>query len=107
MSIVQSGGHGQVTSLFVRGGESDNTKVLLDGIPVNDPGGSFNFANLSAADIDHIEVVRGPQSALYGSDAIAGTLQVSPAAERVRIPGPRRGLPSKEVRCLPPAMPAA
>jgi outer membrane cobalamin receptor len=76
MSIVQSGGHGQVTSLFVRGGESDNTKVLLDGIPVNDPGGSFNFANLSVADIDHIEVVRGPQSALYGSDAIAGTLQV-------------------------------
>jgi vitamin B12 transporter len=76
MSIVQSGGYGQVTSLFVRGGESDYTKVLLDGIPVNDPGGSFNFANLSVADIDRIEIVRGPQSALYGSDAIAGTLQV-------------------------------
>ncbi len=76
MNIVQSGGYGQVTSLFVRGGESDNTKVLLDGIPVNDPGGSFNFANLSVADIDRMEVVRGPQSALYGSDAIAGTLQV-------------------------------
>jgi vitamin B12 transporter len=76
MAIVRSGGYGQITSLFVRGGESDYTKVLLDGIPVNDPGGSFNFANLSVADIDRIEIVRGPQSALYGSDAIAGTLQV-------------------------------
>ncbi len=76
MTIVQSGGYGQVTSLFVRGGESDYTKILVDGIPVNDPGGSFNFANLSVADIDRIEIVRGPQSALYGSDAIAGTLQV-------------------------------
>ena len=76
MTIVQSGGYGQITSLFVRGGESDYTKVLLDGIPVNDPGGSFNFANLSVADIDRIEIVRGAQSALYGSDAIGGTLQV-------------------------------
>ncbi len=76
MTIVQNGGYGQLTSLFVRGGESDYTKVLLDGIPINDPGGSLNFANLSVADIDRIEIVRGPQSALYGSDAIAGTLQV-------------------------------
>jgi vitamin B12 transporter len=76
MTIVQNGGYGQLTSLFVRGGESDYTKVLLDGIPINDPGGSFNFANLSVADVDRIEIVRGPQSALYGSDAIAGTLQV-------------------------------
>ncbi len=75
-TMVQSGGYGQLASLFVRGGESDYTKVLIDGIPVNSPGGAFNFANLSTADVERVEIVRGPQSALYGSDAIAGTLQV-------------------------------
>jgi vitamin B12 transporter len=76
MSIVQSGGIGQTTSMFLRGGGSNYTKVLVDGIPVNEPGGSFNLANLSTASIDRIEIVRGPQSALYGSDAITGVVQV-------------------------------
>jgi len=76
LSVVQSGGAGQVTSLFMRGGESRYTKVLIDGIAVNEPGGGFNFANLSIADVDRIEIVRGPQSALFGSDAIAGTIQI-------------------------------
>ncbi len=76
LTLVQSGGYGQLASLFVRGGESDYTKVMIDGIPVNSPGGAFNFADLSAADVERVEIVRGPQSALYGSDAIAGTLQV-------------------------------
>ncbi len=76
LALVQSGGQGQLTSAFVRGGESDYTKVLLDGIPLNDPGGSYNFANLSATAIDRIEIVRGPQSALFGSDAIAGVIQI-------------------------------
>src|SRR5262245_49735691 len=76
LSLVQSGGQGQLTSAFVRGGESDYTKVLLDGIPLNDPGGSYNFANLSTTAIDRIEIVRGPQSALFGSDAIAGVIQL-------------------------------
>jgi vitamin B12 transporter len=76
LALVQSGGQGQLTSAFVRGGESDYTKVLLDGIPLNEPGGSYNFANLSATGIDRIEIVRGPQSALFGSDAIAGVIQV-------------------------------
>ncbi len=76
LSLVQSGGPGQITSLFTRGGESDYTKVLIDGIPVNEPGGSFNFAGLSTAGIERIEVVRGPQSALFGSDAIAGVVQI-------------------------------
>jgi outer membrane cobalamin receptor len=76
LSLVQSGGQGQLTSAFVRGGESDYTKVLLDGIPLNDPGGSYNFANLSATGIDRMEIVRGPQSALFGSDAIAGVIQI-------------------------------
>jgi vitamin B12 transporter len=76
LALVQSGGQGQLTSAFVRGGESDYTKVLLDGIPLNDPGGSYNFANLSATSVDRIEIVRGPQSALFGSDAIAGVIQI-------------------------------
>jgi vitamin B12 transporter len=76
VSIVQSGGIGKVSSLFLRGGNSDYTKILIDGIPVNEPGGSYNLANLSTASIDRIEIVRGPQSALYGSDAIAGVIQI-------------------------------
>ena len=76
LALVRSGGAGQLTSLFVRGGESDYTKVLIDGIVVNDPGGSYNFANLTASNIDRIEVIRGPQSALFGSDAIAGVVQI-------------------------------
>ena len=76
LQLSRSGGIGQLTTLFLRGGESDYTKILIDGIPVNEPGGSFNLANLSIADIDRIEVVRGPQSALFGPDAIGGVLQV-------------------------------
>jgi len=76
LAVAQNGAPGQLASLFVRGGESDYTKVLIDGIPVNDPGGSFNFADLSVADVERIEIVRGPQSALFGSDAMAGVIQI-------------------------------
>jgi outer membrane cobalamin receptor len=76
VSLVQSGGVGKVTSLFLRGGESDYTKILIDGIPMNEPGGSYNFANMTTSSIDRIEIVRGPQSALFGSDAIAGVIQI-------------------------------
>ncbi len=76
LTLVQSGGVGQVTSLFIRGGNSNYTKVLIDGIPVNEPGGNYNFAYLSTSGIDRIEVVRGPQSALFGSDAVAGVVQI-------------------------------
>lgn len=73
--VVRSGGLGAVTSVFVRGGESNYNKILLDGIPLNEPGGTFEFANLSEEDFDRVEVVRGPQSALFGSDAMASTIQ--------------------------------
>ena len=76
LSVVQNGSPGQLASVFIRGGESDYAKVLIDGIPVNEPGGSFNFANLSTTAIDRIEIVRGPQSALFGSDAMAGVIQI-------------------------------
>ncbi len=75
-TVNRSGAPGAITSLFVRGGESDYTKVLIDGIPINEPGGYFDFSSLVADDLDHIEIVRGPQSALFGSDAMAGVVQI-------------------------------
>lgn len=76
VTVIRSGGYGATTSLFMRGGESDYTKVLLDGIPINEPGGLFDFRNLSATNLDRIEIVRGPQSALFGSDAMTGVVQL-------------------------------
>ncbi len=74
--LVQSGSYGAPTSLFLRGGESDDVKVLLDGIPLNVPGGGVNLANLGTADLDRIEIVRGPASVLYGADAMSGVIQL-------------------------------
>ena len=75
-TVVKAGGVGNVTSLFVRGGESSYNKVLLDGIPLNEPGGTFNFSNLTTDFVERIEVVRGAQSALFGSDAMASVVQL-------------------------------
>jgi vitamin B12 transporter len=74
--VVQSGSFGAVTSLFLRGGESRYTKVLIDGVPVNDVGGFFSFDNLTTDNIDRIEILRGPASALYGADAMTGVVQI-------------------------------
>jgi outer membrane cobalamin receptor len=76
LSVVASGGRGGLTSIFPRGGESDYTLVLVDGIPMNAFGGSFDAAHLVTGDVDRIEVVRGPQSALYGGGAIGGIVHV-------------------------------
>jgi vitamin B12 transporter len=76
LSIVQSGSYGGVTSVFFRGGESDHTLVLLDGVQINQPGGAVDLAGLTLEDVERIEVVRGPASALYGSDAVAGVIHV-------------------------------
>jgi vitamin B12 transporter len=77
LSIVQTGTPGQLTSLFTRGLGSDQTQVLLDGIPINQGlAGLFNFADLVIDNIDRIEIVRGPQSTLYGPRALAGVVQI-------------------------------
>ncbi|HET9468250.1 MAG TPA: TonB-dependent receptor [Vicinamibacterales bacterium] len=73
---VRAGGVGNLTGVFVRGGESTYNKVLLDGMPLNEPGGSFNFASLSPENIERIEVLRGAHSALFGSDAMASVIQL-------------------------------
>jgi vitamin B12 transporter len=74
--LAGGGATGAITSLFLRGGESDYALVLVDGVPVNEPGGAFDFAHLSTHDIDRIEIVRGPVSVLYGTDAVAGVVQI-------------------------------
>jgi vitamin B12 transporter len=76
VNIVRAGASGAQTSLFMRGGESDYVRVLVDGVPVNDPGGAFDFSGLSTDNIDRIEVVRGPASVLYGSDTVTGVIQI-------------------------------
>ena len=77
VSVVQSGPPGSLTSVFTRGLRSEHTQVLLDGIPVNQGlQGAFNFADLTTDNIDRIEIVRGPQSTLYGPRALAGVIQI-------------------------------
>lgn len=80
LNVVQSGGPGGQTSVFIRGTNSNHVKVLIDGIDVGDPStpnGAFDFAHLMTGDIAQIEVLRGPQSGLYGSDAIGGVISIT------------------------------
>jgi len=76
MSIVQTGRNGGLTNLYARGGDGDTTMVLLDGIPVTDPGGSLDFVHLTSTGLDRLEVVRGPESALYGAEASSAVIQM-------------------------------
>jgi len=79
LDVVQRGGAGRLTEIHIRGAEWRHTLVLVDGIEVNDPvymGGAFNFAHLNTDNVERIEVIRGPQSVLYGSDAIGGVINI-------------------------------
>jgi vitamin B12 transporter len=102
-AVVQQGSWGGITSLFVRGGESRYTKVLIDGVPANQPGGQLDLAFLSLDDVERIEVVRGPSSVLYGSDAISGVVQIftregrGPASVRGSVRGGTFGTADADV----------
>ena len=76
LSVVQTGINGGVTSLFVRGGNSISPLVLLDGMPLTDPGGAIDLAHLTTAGIDRMEVIQGPESALFGAEASSGVIQL-------------------------------
>lgn len=79
LDVVRYGGLGQATSVFLRGANSEHTLVLIDGVPANDPSSPnrlFDFAHLSTDNIERIEIVRGPGSTLYGSDALGGVIQI-------------------------------
>lgn len=79
ISIAQQGGLGKLNSLFMRGANANHTLVLIDGVEVNDPSSpsnAFDLSNLQVGNIERIEIVRGPQSTLYGSDALAGIINI-------------------------------
>ena len=78
LNVVQTGGPGGATSVFMRGTNSNHVKVLIDGIDMGDPTiGTPDISQLLTGDIERIEVLRGPQSGLYGSDAIGGVISVT------------------------------
>jgi vitamin B12 transporter len=76
MSVTANGRRGALTSLFTRGAPSTATLFLLDGAPLNEPGGQIDVANLTTAGIERIEIVRGPESALFGAEAAGGVVQL-------------------------------
>lgn len=84
-AVNRSGPQGSITQIRIRGSEANHVLVMIDGIEVNDPaqGSEFNFAHLQASDIERVEIVRGPQSALWGSDAVAGVVNVITQQEQI------------------------
>ena len=89
VNVESLGREGAVTSMFTRGGESDYNLVLIDGVRVNQSGGVFDFSRINAAEIERVEVVRGAQSSLWGSDAMGSVVQIftrrAGAADRPQV----------------------
>lgn len=76
VTVQQAGSFGAQSSLFMRGGQGSYTKVMIDGVAVNEPGGALDLATISLDNVERVEVVRGPVSVLYGSDAVTGVVNV-------------------------------
>jgi iron complex outermembrane receptor protein/vitamin B12 transporter len=86
LQVTQTGQLGGTSALSIRGANTDANKVLIDGVPVNDIGGAVEFANFAAVGIQQIEVLREPNSALYGSDALAGVVSMTTARGTTKLP---------------------
>jgi vitamin B12 transporter len=86
VSLARTGAYGGLASIFVDGGNSNFTKVLVDGTPVNVPGGGIDLSNFTLENVDKIEIVHGASSALYGSDAMTGVVQVFTHRGTTRTP---------------------
>jgi outer membrane cobalamin receptor len=84
--VNTTGRRGNLSSLFVRGGESNYNKVLIDGVPTNDPGGVFDFGVVPMDNVERLEFVRGPESTIYGSDAMTSVVQLWTATGSTRTP---------------------
>jgi len=89
--VNAAGQRGGLTSLFVRGGESRYNKVIVDGVTINEPGGTFDFGTVPLDQADRMEFVRGAQSTLYGSDAMTSVVQVWTRTGSTRVPELRFG----------------
>jgi vitamin B12 transporter len=86
LQVVQTGQRGGTTSVFVRGGNANFNKVLVDGVPVDEVGGAFEFATLAATGVDRVEVLRDPNSVLYGTDALSSVISITTRRGTTRIP---------------------
>jgi vitamin B12 transporter len=84
--VDAAGQRGGLTSVFVRGGDSRYNKVIIDGVPVNDPGGTFDFGVVPLQQADRIEFLRGAESTLYGSDAVTSVVQMWSRTGSTRLP---------------------
>lgn len=86
ISLARTGPIGGLTTIFIDGGNSSFTKVLIDGTPVNLPGGDLDFSNFTLDNVDKVEVVHGAESALYGTDAMSGVVQIVSHRGTTRVP---------------------
>jgi outer membrane receptor protein involved in Fe transport len=86
IAVGRTGPFGGTASLFLNGGNSNFTKVLVDGTPINPPGSMVDFSSLTTENIDKIEIVRGAESAIYGSDAVSGVVQLFTHRGDTRVP---------------------
>ena len=86
VQVVQTGQRGGTTSVFVRGGNANFNKVLIDGVPADDIGGAFDFATLATTGVDRVEILRDPNSVLYGTDALSSVISISTRRGTTRIP---------------------
>jgi vitamin B12 transporter len=86
LQVTQTGQLGGATGLSIRGGSTNANKVLIDDVPVNDIGGAVDFSNLATVGVQQIEVLREPNSALYGSDALAGVVSMTTTRGTTKLP---------------------